>query len=136
MRRQIWTATLILSASVVLMGCSEEVPPSVNIEIVEREDFTYSAGYSNGCRFKFQIVNNTDDQLAKLEAFVLEDEKFLFSVSGELPPRGALTRTTDIQQNKRCREISQDLGLRKNTCTLGSRPQDECFGLLSLVVPE
>ena len=78
MRRQIWTATLILSASVVLMGCSEEVPPSVNIEIVEREDFTYSAGYSNGCRFKFQIVNNTDDQLAKLEAFVLEDEKFLF----------------------------------------------------------
>ncbi len=136
MRRRITAAVGVLSASFLLMGCEEEIPPSVDIKIVEREDFTYSAGYSNGCRFKFQIINNTDDQLGKLEAFVTEDEKFLFSVSGELPPRGAMTRTTDVQQNKRCREIGQDLGLRKNACTLGTKSEDECFTILNLVAAE
>lgn len=136
MTRRIMAAGWVLGASFLLMGCEEEIPPSIDIKIVEREDFTYSAGYSNGCRFKFQVMNNTDDQLGKLEAFVLEDEKFLFSVSGELPPRGALTRTTDVQQNKRCREINAELGLRKNSCTLGARSQDECFTLVNLVIPE
>jgi hypothetical protein len=128
---------LLVILGVALAACSEEeVPPSVDIKIVEREDFTYSAGYGNGCRFKYQIINNTDDQLAKLDAFILSEDKFLFSVSGELPPRGAMTRTTDVQQNKRCRNIPGDLGLRKTACALGSKSQDECFAILQLLPPE
>ena len=136
MAYRVVTSGLLVVAGMMLASCGEEeIPPSVDIKIVEREDFTYSAGYGNGCRFKYQIVNNTDDQLTKLEAFILADEKFLFSVSGELPPRGAMTRTSDVQDNKRCREISSDLGLRKTGCTLGTKTQDECFAILQLLPP-
>lgn len=128
---------LVIAAGVGLVACGEdEVPPSIDIKIVEREDFTYSAGYGNGCRFKYQVINNTDDALSKLEAFILADDKFLFSISSELPPRGATARSSEVQENKRCREIPSDLGLRKTACALGTKTQDECFAILQLTLPE
>ena len=126
-----------LAAAVGLASCGEEeAVNSVDVKIVEREDFTYSAGYGNGCRFKVQVVNNTDQQLEKLEAFVVDDGEFLFSVGTELPPNGATMRTHDVQKNKRCKEIGQALDLRKNTCTLGAISQDECFSFLQIVPPD
>lgn len=118
-----------------LYGCDEPEPVNtINVKIVKMEDFTYSAGYGNGCRFTVQIVNNTENQLKKLEAFVTEDDKFLFSVSGELPPMGSLQRTHDVQQNRRCNEISETLDLRKNRCDMNMITQDECFASLQLSI--
>ena len=117
-----------------LAGCGEpEVVNAVNVKIVEMEDYTYSAGYGNGCRFTVQIVNNTEDQLEKLEAFITEDGDFLFSVSTELPPMGATQRTHDVQQNRRCRDIGKSLDLRKNKCTMSTISEEECFAFLQLV---
>lgn len=117
-----------------LSACGEpEVVNAINVRIVEMEDYTYSAGYGNGCRFTVQIVNNTEDQLEKLEAFVTEDGEFLFSVSAELPPMGASQRTHDVQQNRRCREIGKTLDLRKNKCDMGTISEDECFAFMQLI---
>lgn len=137
MGHRLFVPLIVMIAGFGLAGCGEsEVVNSVDVKIVEHVDFTYSAGYGNGCRFKVQIINNTDQQLAKLEAFVIEDGEFLFSVSTELPPMGASTRTHDVQKNKRCREIGSALDLRKNTCSLGSISQDECFAFLQIVPPD
>lgn len=134
---QRWAVVCAVVSTLGLTACGEEeVVNSVDVKIVEREDFTYSAGYGNGCRFKVQIINNTEQQLERLEAFITEDGEFLFSVSGELPPMGASMRTHDVQQNRRCNEISSTLDLRKNTCTLGSISQEECFSFLQLVPPD
>ena len=129
-----WIAVI---AGFGLTGCGDsETANSIDVKIVEREDFTYSAGYGYGCRFKVQIINNTDQQLEKLEAFIVEDGKYLFSISTELPPKGATMRTHDVQQNKRCREIGSAIDLRKNTCALGAISQEECFSFLQIVPPD
>jgi hypothetical protein len=120
-----------------LAACGEpEKVNSLDIQIVDREDFTYSAGYGNGCRFKVQVINNTDLALAKLDAFIMVDEKFLFSISSELPPMGASIRTHDVQQNKSCSDIGNDVKLKKNICSLGSMTQEECFTILQITPPD
>lgn len=137
MSRKFRVISFVVLAAAGLASCGEEeVVNSVDVEIVEREDFTYSVGYSNGYRFKMQVINNTDQQLEELNIFVVEDGEFLFSVVGELPPKGATMRTHDIQKNRQCKDISQALELKKNTCTLGAIPQDERFSFLQLVPPD
>ena len=134
MSRKFRVISFAVPAAAGLASCGEEeVVNSVDVKIVEREDFTYSAGYSNGCRFKMEVNNNTDQQLEELNVFVVEDGEFLFSVVGELPPKGATMRT---QKNRQCKDISQALELKKNTCTLGAISQDECFSFLQLVPPD
>jgi hypothetical protein len=130
---RLWIAAIL---TLGLSGCGEsEKVGTVDVKIVEREDFTYSEGYSNGCRFKVQIINNTDMPLAKLEAFIMDGEEFLFSISGELPIMGASIRTHDVQQNKRCKEIGRDLNLKKNACSLGTKSAAECYALMQIVPP-
>ncbi len=129
-----WAPLISLILGFGLAGCGEsETVNAINVRIVEMEDFTYTAGYRNGCRFTVQIVNNTEDQLEKLEAVVTEDGERLFSVTAELPPMGASQRTHDVQQNRRCREIGKTLDLRKSKCTMSTISEEECFGFLALV---
>lgn len=128
--------SLILLAT-ALTACGEsETPASLDIQIVDREDFTYSAGYGNGCRFKVQVINNTDLPLSKLEAFIMDEDEFLFSISSELPAKGASIRTHDVQKNKSCNEIGADVKLKKNTCALGTMAESECFALLQITPPD
>lgn len=131
--------TIIVSilALLGLSGCGESSDTgTLDIKIVDREDFTYSAGYGNGCRFKVQLVNNTDQNLARVEAFVMDGEERLFSVSGELPVNGSSLRSHDVQLNKRCAEFGRDLELKKNSCELGALPEADCFALLQIVPPD
>lgn len=124
-------------ALVGLSACDESNDAgSLDIKIVEREDFTYSAGYGNGCRFKVELVNNTDQPLSRVEAFVMDGDEYLFSVSGELPVKGSSTRSHDVQKNKRCNELGKELELKKNTCALGSMPEADCFAILQFVTPD
>lgn len=126
-----------ISLMLSLTACGEpEKTNSLDIQIVDREDFTYSAGYGNGCRFKVQVINNTDLALTKLEAFIMNDDKLLFSISSELPPMGASIRTHDVQQNKSCSELGNDVKLKKNACSLGSMTQEECFSILKITPPD
>lgn len=120
-----------------LSGCGESNDlGTLEIKIVEREDYTYSAGYGNGCRFKVELVNNTDQPVSRVEAFVMDGEEYLFSVSGELPVNGSTTRSHDVQKNKRCNEIGKELKLQKNTCELGAMPEADCFALIQIVPPD
>lgn len=126
-----------IAAALLLTACGEpEQTSSLDIQIVSREDFTYSAGYGNGCRFKVQVINNTDMALAKLDAFIMDDEEFLFSISSELPPMGASIRTHDVQQNKSCSEFGSDVKLKKNACSLGNKTQEECFTIMQITPPD
>lgn len=121
-------------AALAFSACSEtENPGTIDIKIIEREDFTYSAGYSNGCRFKVQVINNTEMPLASLDVFAMDDEEFLFSISSELPVKGTSMRTHDVQQNKRCGEFGSDVKLKKNHCTLGTLSETGCFDAIRIV---
>lgn len=121
----------------MLSACGEaETPASLDIQIVDREDFTYSAGYGNGCRFKVQVINNTDMPLSKLEAFIMDEEEFLFSISSELPAMGASIRTHDVQKNKSCSEISKEVKLKRNACALGTMAEPDCFAIMQITPPD
>jgi hypothetical protein len=127
---------ILAALSIALSACGEpEQVNSLDVQIVDREDFTYSAGYGYGCRFKVQIVNNTDMDLAKLDAFIMEEDTRLFSISAKLPAQGASIRTHEVQQNKRCKEIGREVKLKKNSCSLGSMPEPECFEILQISPP-
>lgn len=131
--------TLLVSALALLglSACEESSDTgTLDIKIVAREDFTYSAGYGNGCRFKVQLINNTDQHLSSVDAFLMDGEERLFSVSGELPVSGSLLRSHDVQLDKRCNEIGRDLKLKKNSCVLGALPEADCFALLQIVPPD
>lgn len=128
---------VFMALAVALSACGEpEEVNSLDVQIVDREDFTYSAGYGYGCCFKVQIVNNTNMNLAKLEAFIMDEDTFLFSVNAQLPAQGASIRTHDIQQNKRCQEIGKEVKLKKNACSLGSMTEPECFAILQISPPD
>ncbi|MEQ8734953.1 MAG: hypothetical protein RIC29_08520 [Rhodospirillaceae bacterium] len=131
-----WLRNLSLSALTTLAVCAcgeTENSGTIDIKIIEREDFTYSAGYSNGCRFKVQVINNTEIALSSLDVFATADDEFLFSISSELPVNGASIRTHDVQQNQRCNEFSNDVKLKKNHCTLGTLSEAECFDAVQIV---
>ncbi|NKB43909.1 MAG: hypothetical protein GKS03_06475 [Alphaproteobacteria bacterium] len=128
-----------ISAALVLtlISCGEpEEISTLDVQIVDREDFTYSAGYGYGCKFKVQIVNNTKMNLTKLEAFIMDEDTFLFSVNAKLPSMGSSIRTHDVQQNKRCNEIGKDVKLKKNACSLGTMSEPECFEILQISPPD
>lgn len=136
-RRLLPVFGLLGIAATALSACGDsDSSGTIDVRIVEREDFTYSAGYSNGCRFKVQVINNTDMPLNGLDVFILDQEDFLFSISSELPVNGASIRTHDVQQNKRCNEFSSEMKLRKNHCTLGALSETECFDIVQIVPPE
>lgn len=137
MVRQIAVSSFALLLLAGLSACGDSGQSgTLDIKIVEREDFTYSAGYGNGCRFKIQLVNNTGQHLSRLDAFVLEGDEYLFSVSGELPAQGSSMRSHDVQKNKRCNEISGTLELQKNACALNGVSETDCFELLQIVPPD
>lgn len=127
----------LVLALLSLTACEERNDTgTLDIKIVEREDYTYSAGYGNGCRFKVQLVNNTNQHLSQVDAFILDGDERLFSVSGEVPVNGSALRSHDVQLNKRCNEIGKDLELQKNRCVLGALPEADCFALLQIVPPD
>lgn len=120
-----------------LSACGDSnTADTLDIKIVEKEDFTYSAGYGSGCRFKVQLVNNTAHHLSHIDAFVLDGEEYLFSVSGEVPVQGSSMRSHDVQKNKRCNEIGKELELKKNSCSLGTLSEADCFARVQIVPPD
>ena len=128
---------ILVALAFALSACGEaEEVSSLDVQIVDREDFTYSAGYGYGCRFKVQVVNNTNMDLTKLEAFMMDEDTFLFSVNAKLPAKGASIRTHDVQQNKRCNEIGKEIKLKKNACSLGTMAEPECFAILQISPPD
>ena len=137
MAQHIAQVGIAAALALAVSACGEpEDASSLDVQIVDREDFTCSAEYGYGCRFKVRIVNNTKMDFAKLEAFIMDDDTSLFSINAQLPADGASIRTHDVQQNKRCGEIGKEVKIKKNSCALVSMSEPERFAILQLSPPD
>ncbi|MDE0799503.1 MAG: hypothetical protein OSB02_02045 [Rhodospirillaceae bacterium] len=83
-----YTLTRIIGGISLILLLTAYVEPektrSLDIRIVDRENFTYTDRYKNGFSFKVRFINKTDAALAKPEAFIMDHEQLLFSISSEL----------------------------------------------------